>query len=536
MRWMMDAATITYREKGKKTDDIGKRFRFLENSWHELPESELEEKYMHPDCSRRAISINDSGQDKDGLDGLTSQLAVYVPYIKYTPQPQPGSQSNEVLDVLDKYMGSQSKDLKLPFHRSRTLDTYYRGESGKSEEAIERDSDQVLSRYAKRKRHANLTQGQEQETEEILHVGQLWLWVVDENTIITGTSHHPQAGTDPIFEAILNRLSDSDESFKREAVLASTNTFVKFILSFYINIIDNLTVRINSSDTPWESINISVETIFRTSIEEISRIEYALRGGFRERTRSRFSELATKESSEIYSGIARATDALIEIKDIRGELKMIRSVIQTQERVWRQLLNQSNEDSDKKQRVKFWKSTDPSYVLNRVQRLIEFAEETEKNVESVLGLHMNQLSLHEAENARTQGETLMVFTVVTVIFAPLSFATSLFALNISVFPHSGENVRYQPGWIFGILVGILVRFSLIVWIAVKVGKPHVLQRLGSPAQFFAEKRLSYDPWSWYGMFVHWLQNQLPATQVLPRWKSSRDKERVVTGRGAEREL
>ncbi|KAI1199394.1 hypothetical protein F5X97DRAFT_120187 [Nemania serpens] len=96
---------------------------------------------------------------------------------------------------------------------------------------------------------------------------------------------------------------------------------------------------------------------------------------------------------------------------------------------------------------------------------------------------MNHLSLHEAEISREQavivgkqGQTLMVFTVITVIFTPLSFLTSLFALNISVFPRSGENVVYWPTWVFGIMFGTLIGFCLLVWAAVEISRPDVLRK------------------------------------------------------------
>ncbi|KAI0138928.1 hypothetical protein F4776DRAFT_42940 [Hypoxylon sp. NC0597] len=97
------------------------------------------------------------------------------------------------------------------------------------------------------------------------------------------------------------------------------------------------------------------------------------------------------------------------------------------------------------------RNTDPDYVLNRIKDLLRYAEETEKDTSSILGLRMNQLGLHEAAESRRQGRILMAFTIVTIIFLPLSFLSSLFALNVATFPHLGDDLFYQPGWIFGIL-------------------------------------------------------------------------------------
>ncbi|KAI0441635.1 hypothetical protein F4803DRAFT_551888 [Xylaria telfairii] len=531
MQWMMDATIGAYREEGKKPEDFANRIQFLENSWHELPEIESDQKYMHPSCSRRSSSHSESKQDAFGGDMKTSQLAIYVPYIKCAPRPQPKPQLKRHRDIVfDIYKDDEDlpcEDFKLPFHQSRTLDTYYRG---KSEEATARDNDQVFSRYVTRERTSkNITT--EPSDQEILHVGQLWLWVADDETIITATSHHPQAGADSIFEAILNRMSNTDEGLNREAVLASMNSFVEFIFSFYINIVDNLALNIDLSggsggDPPQEFERVSVDAMFSSSIEEVSRTESILRSKFKQHISPKSDKPSSFESQDIYEAISELTGALTEIKDIRGELKMIRSVVRTQQRVWNQLLSQpmGHDQDDDNKKFNSWKSTDPKYVLDKIESLLEFAEETEKNVTSVLELHMNQLSIHEAETSRIQGETLMVFTIVTVIFTPLSFATSLFALNISAFPHSGDNVSYQPGWIFGILVGILVGFSLIVLVAVKISKPHMLRRLSNPAKLF---RTAVSPIRQPGRpdivsrqeRIHEEQdsNQQPNVEVRARW-------------------
>ncbi|KAI1776263.1 hypothetical protein F4818DRAFT_440629 [Hypoxylon cercidicola] len=85
---------------------------------------------------------------------------------------------------------------------------------------------------------------------------------------------------------------------------------------------------------------------------------------------------------------------------------------------------------------------------------------------------MNQLNLYEAEESRRQSQTLMVFTIVTVIFLPLSFLSSFFALNVTTFPHSGDNLSYELGWILGVILGTTVLFLLMLVIAVPMLRTH----------------------------------------------------------------
>ena len=94
----------------------------------------------------------------------------------------------------------------------------------------------------------------------------------------------------------------------------------------------------------------------------------------------------------------------------------------------------------------------------------------------MLGLEQNEANISEAEETRKQtdetieqGRTLMVFTIITIVFVsnfltlngtialltifqlPMSFLASLFALNITVFPHSGDDLVYEPKFIFSII-------------------------------------------------------------------------------------
>ena len=64
----------------------------------------------------------------------------------------------------------------------------------------------------------------------------------------------------------------------------------------------------------------------------------------------------------------------------------------------------------------------------------------------------------------------MVFTVVTVIFLPLSFLTAFFALDIEDFPHNSEGAQEMPlsfvsKFVFGIgfVVAVFCVFLALAW-------------------------------------------------------------------------
>lgn len=230
-------------------------------------------------------------------------------------------------------------------------------------------------------------------------------------------------------------------------------------------------------------------------LKEFSRFQNARVGDLLAAFRSEII-YKTNRSVDLHGYIAQAIETLDEIKDIRDELNIIDSLVQEQNAVWSQLSHQSCGSSTQNETPKKGShrgsSTDPDFALKQVKDLIQRAEASEHNVccyrgirefkemltlfqitsfiELHLGLGINQLNLSEAQESRMQGKILMVFTVVTVIFVsffmrfpdkninllillqlPLSFLSSLFALNVSTFPHSGNEVQYQPGWIFGIM-------------------------------------------------------------------------------------
>ncbi|KAL3259611.1 hypothetical protein ABHI18_005257 [Aspergillus niger] len=48
----------------------------------------------------------------------------------------------------------------------------------------------------------------------------------------------------------------------------------------------------------------------------------------------------------------------------------------------------------------------------------------------------------------------MVFTIVTIVFLPLTFLSSIFALNIAQFPHGPSGrPQFESWWIFPLILG-----------------------------------------------------------------------------------
>ena len=62
-------------------------------------------------------------------------------------------------------------------------------------------------------------------------------------------------------------------------------------------------------------------------------------------------------------------------------------------------------------------------------------------------------------------QTILVFTIVTIVFLPLSFMSSFFAIGIAAFPK--DNITGETNWPLGIVTGLLCKWPFLVGVLVK---------------------------------------------------------------------
>lgn len=147
---------------------------------------------------------------------------------------------------------------------------------------------------------------------------------------------------------------------------------------------------------------------------------------------------------------------LHDIDDIRVELAMIKRVILQQEEVWKNFA--SNTWPEFWQTGKDERMVIPAEILfkmgselrkewvkivrpqsqfekyyRRITQLDEDAERVERSILIKLDLKQKHTSLREAHATGVMSAAVLGFTVITIIFTPLSFVTSLFALSIDQF-------------------------------------------------------------------------------------------------------
>ncbi|KAJ5511931.1 Mg2+ transporter protein CorA-like/Zinc transport protein ZntB [Penicillium expansum] len=96
-----------------------------------------------------------------------------------------------------------------------------------------------------------------------------------------------------------------------------------------------------------------------------------------------------------------------------------------------------------------------------IVEMIRDAQSLQDAINKLLDLKQKQATIMEAQATRRQSDSVMVFTVVTVVFLPASFLASLFALDIAEFAHVNGGVVFQGRWIFPIIFGVAFAFALV---------------------------------------------------------------------------
>lgn len=179
--------------------------------------------------------------------------------------------------------------------------------------------------------------------------------------------------------------------------------------------------------------------------------------------------------------IGAETNLLAETKDIRDELNMITKVLEDQRSVLPDLevsitdiyREEHKSQQDMKRRFKEQLKTIDTHIKD-LERMDKQAKRIYESITDLLDLKQKHANAFEARFARDQAagtarqsQTIMVFTIVTIIFLPLSFIAAMFTINIQEFPHreGGDEpslpLSYVAKFIFGIGLAISIPFIAI---------------------------------------------------------------------------
>ncbi|KAI1360900.1 hypothetical protein F5Y08DRAFT_331250 [Xylaria arbuscula] len=199
-----------------------------------------------------------------------------------------------------------------------------------------------------------------------------------------------------------------------------------------------------------------------------------------------------------------------QIKDLREELSMIKSVIFEQEEVWNEWMNVARpngnpyqpqnsgslleeligeirlgdsadeiiQGQDRQTRAKF------SKYRRRITKIEQDAERVEHNISVQLELKQKHATIKEAHSTAILSATVFGFTIITVIFAPLSFVVALFALPIDQFKEGkygdGDvfSSSYIAKWVVTTEIVSIAITLIAMWAALRFADLHVWGKKG----------------------------------------------------------
>ena len=149
------------------------------------------------------------------------------------------------------------------------------------------------------------------------------------------------------------------------------------------------------------------------------------------------------------------TMAILELRDIQDELQSLHKLFDQQKETIAQMVEIYQRpdyvELSKNGLTILREAQDKlAEYIHQVDSMIRSAERTRKDFEKLLDLKQRQANVDEARLARYQADltsaqsrAVLVFTVFTVIFLPLTFFTGLFGMNINEWSGTLTNVSWR---------------------------------------------------------------------------------------------
>lgn len=434
-------------------------------------------------------------------DARSRKMGVAPPDENVSPAPSGDTKyERDCADADKNLIHAHVDSVSCSMNARRTLDQYY---YRTIDTAKYRDHDQVVHRY--QRKHLPATDNT--EGIRVLMVDQLWMWIVGRDLIITSFPQRwQQPRNDPhnVLETVVSDINAPGRapvsSVYELALIIATRCFGPFDRR---NISEGEMLFLDMFESSvGDAMDRETELFraFKDASKEASRwlkvltspgkADYMYEQPVRAPKLEK-DQLGTSEAQRSKAGpkptlvrtlldIGEETRLMREIKDIRDELNMLRMIFKEQEKLLpelrKTLLEMIKRDGGSRklersiERIYADAIPDVVHPLRDIDRMDTQAERIYNSVRDLLDLKQNYaISMQAADTAR-QGRTLMVFTVVTVIFLPLSFLTAFFALDIRDFPHGPDGNQDLPlsfvaKYIFGIgfVVALLSVLLALAW-------------------------------------------------------------------------
>ncbi|KAF2186042.1 hypothetical protein K469DRAFT_687459 [Zopfia rhizophila CBS 207.26] len=438
--------------------------------WIHLPANNVDWMMKEPIVmkNRKEDDLNATKQtpatDVSSLDQTTKEtkdtetekywrVALYMPYLTFATS-RPDDERKKKYDKLEEWY----KDKIL--HGPRTLDRFYYYSLS---DTGYRDATQVVTKYIDER-----TGRKQDEPQKILQVDQLWLWVIDERTIITSSTYRLDKSEDPVLNKVFESLKQTNDKTYGQSP-SSVDEMSRFIIRVCVGFIDHSVVKIPNAGESETRDSISTRQIFANTINSKAAFEADLFTHFNQKLDEKLLKLVERGLQKAndgqmrhldelknecegridkrkdnpngseggtdgqddgrlndYNSISKATRLLEEVKDIRDELNILRFLLEQQNDVWEKLVDGAYKEpmskastyTIKKNKVMDrWRGR--AYVVDEIDEMDKMVEGIQASVNSLLSLEQNEASIEQAQVTIRQGKILMAFTIVTILFLEL---------------------------------------------------------------------------------------------------------------------
>ena len=461
--------------------------------------------YLHFETNRRRKEMQDAIAETQKQKERSRRDVLIAPH-----SPRRASTYDEML--LRAHLTSSQVSL----HVRRTLDQFFYHNINTES----RDEDQVVYRYQCKASHGSPVDP------KIFMVDQLWMWVLGKDLIVTAFPQRwQQPRNDPlnVLDGIIERLnSKTQEPVRNVYDLATVITErcsgvfdrhrvgdedYQFLDMFESSIGDATELETmlfkefniaSAQASAWLQHHRRANRFSRHLEAEGRHREHRNRRHVEHHSHAHTLEVPpTKEEHFGYDDdpslahaplfvdklldIGAETNLLAETKDIRDELNMIVKVLEDQRSVIPDLevaicniyQEEGKGQKDVKKHFRDQLKTIDTHMKD-LDRMDKQAERIYKSITDLLDLKQKHANAFEARFARDQAagtarqsQTIMVFTIVTIVFLPLSFIAALFTINIEEFPHPAGSdepilpMSYVFKFVFGIGLAISIPFIAI---------------------------------------------------------------------------
>jgi Mg2+ and Co2+ transporter CorA len=427
--------------------------------------------------NRRKISrtntIESSVSSARAKQSSTYNMYLFMPYLHFESDER-RREMQDAIDHLrypDHQMSLHEDEVLIRAHLTasssflhlrRTLDQFFYHNI----DTQMRDADQVVFRYQKRHQDGISCDP------KIFMVDQLWMWVISKDLVVTSFPRRwKQPRNDP-----LNVL---------DGIIEDINSKTRKPIENVYELAMTITGRCYGNFDRKGGEELQFFDMFEASLGAAMDREAFLFQQFLEASYHASSWLLEHKRVERFSHpafvdklleVGAETALLAEIKDIRDELNIIRMVLGYQEglasdfrKLVRNIYEQERSHVQLRLVEKIFDEQEKTITnpLKDISRMSEQAERIYISITDLLDLKQKHANAFEARFARDQaagtirqGRTVLVFTIVTVIFLPLTFIAGIFAINLTDWPQP-LTLPFVSEYIFGIGLAISIPCIII---------------------------------------------------------------------------